>query len=171
LSVVQLRRALFVDLDGTVRETLSGRYSPLDPEDQVVLPGVAARLTEYRERGYFVVGVTNQAGVAFGDLSEADVVAINARLSDLLLPCLFGDILYCPHHPQGWRSGYRVRCEARKPGAGMALTAAARHGLALGESLMVGDREVDRGFAQAAGIPEFHWAWDFFARARPRQFA
>ena len=158
-----------MDLDGTVRETLSGRYSPLDPNDQAVLPGVAERLQAYRERGYLVIGVTNQAGVAFGDLSEADVLAINRRLSEQLLPALFTEILFCPHHPQGWRSGYRVRCEARKPGPGMAVAAAARHGLYLGGSLMVGDREADRGFAAAAGIREFHWAWEFFARARPRR--
>src|SRR5215467_1093571 len=69
---VEGRPALFVDLDNTVRETLSGRAHPIWPEDQTLRPGALDRLEEYRARGYAIVGVTNQGGVAFGTLSEQD---------------------------------------------------------------------------------------------------
>jgi D-glycero-D-manno-heptose 1,7-bisphosphate phosphatase len=162
------RPALFVDLDGTVRETISGRVHPIAPEDQVLRPGVVQRLREYRGRGYAVVGVTNQAGVAFGALSEADVRAINRRLEVELAPGLFDLILYCPYHRYAHISRYRRESECRKPGPGMAYTARDLLGLDLGASLMVGDMEVDSQFAQNAGIPLFYWADEFFG---PSAFA
>jgi D-glycero-D-manno-heptose 1,7-bisphosphate phosphatase len=156
------RPALFVDLDGTVRETLSGRVHPITPEDQVLRPRVPERLREYRGRGYAVVGVTNQAGVAFGTLTEADVRAINYRLETELAPGLFDLILYCPYHRYGHLSRYRRESACRKPNPGMAHTARELLGLDLGASLMVGDMEVDCFFAQNAGIPTFYWADEFF---------
>jgi histidinol phosphatase-like enzyme len=87
--VIARRKALFVDLDGTVRDTKSGRVHPVKPWDQVVLPNVEDKLREYRDVGYMIVGVTNQGGVAFGYLTEEDVIAINRRLADELLPGLF----------------------------------------------------------------------------------
>ncbi len=134
----------------------------MKPWDQVVLPNVEARLREYREDGYLVVGVTNQGGVAFGYLSEDDVVAINRRLADELLPGLFDDILYCPHHPRGGVREYRRECVDRKPGAGMALQARDRLGIDLAQSLVVGDMPTDQEFAVNAGIPSFRWAGEFF---------
>jgi len=162
------RPALFVDLDNTVRETITGRVHPCWPEDQVLLPGVKERLADYQARGYAVVGVTNQGGVAFGTLSEADVRAINRRLEEELAPGLFDLILYCPHHPYGYLRPYAKDAPCRKPSPGMAHEARDRLGLDLGASLMVGDMEVDRLFAENAGIPTFHWAHEFF-RADPEE--
>jgi D-glycero-D-manno-heptose 1,7-bisphosphate phosphatase len=157
------RPALFVDLDNTVRETISGRVHPVRPEDQVLLPGVARRLAEYKARGYAIVGVTNQGAVAFGMLTEADVEAINRRLREELAPGLFDLILFCPHHPYGHVRRYSHDAPCRKPNPGMAFEARDRLGLDLGASLMVGDLEVDQLFAANAGIPVFYWADEFFA--------
>jgi hypothetical protein len=44
----------------------------------------------------------------------------------------------------------------------MAYEARDRLGLDLSASLMVGDMEVDRLFAENAGIPVFYWANEFF---------
>jgi D-glycero-D-manno-heptose 1,7-bisphosphate phosphatase len=161
-----LRSALFVDLDGTVRTTRSGRPHPVRAWDQRLRPGVADALAAYRERGYVVVGVTNQGGVAMGFLTEADVQAINRRLTEELAPGLFDLVLYCPYHPRGRVAAYRRDAACRKPRPGMAFEARDLLGLDLGASLMVGDRDVDRDFAREAGIPSFHWAHDFFRAPR-----
>jgi D-glycero-D-manno-heptose 1,7-bisphosphate phosphatase len=157
-----VRGALFVDLDGTVRDTRSGRVHPVRPWDQVVLPNVEPRLRAIRAEGFLVVGVTNQGGVAFGYLTEEDVVAINARLGEELLPGLFDEILYCPHHPNGRVPAYRLDCPDRKPNPGMALQARDRRGIDLATSEMVGDMPADREFAANAGLRRFHWAQEFF---------
>ncbi len=154
--------ALFVDLDGTVRTTRSGGPHPVRPWDQRLRPGVAARLAAYRERGYAVVGVTNQGGVAMGFLTEADVQAVNRRLTEELAPGLFDLVLYCPYHPRGRVAAYRRDADCRKPRPGMAFEARDRLGIDLGASIMVGDREDDRNFALQAGISRFYWADDFF---------
>ena len=146
-----------------MRETFSGNGFSLDTDDQVVLPNVAERLREARSVGYLVIGVTNQAGVAFGEREEEDVRAINRRLTEGLLPGPFDDILFCPHHVRGWRAAYRRLCPARKPGPAMAFEAARRHGLELLPSVMVGDMATDREFARAVGIGRFFWARDFYA--------
>ncbi len=156
------RPALFVDLDGTVRETISGRVHPVTPEDQVLRPGVKPKLAEYRARGFRVVGVTNQAGVAMGILSEADVRAINHRLEVDLAPGLFDLILYCPYHRYGHIARYRRESACRKPNPGMAYEARELLGIDLAASIMVGDMEVDSLFARNAGIPTFYWADEFF---------
>ncbi|HEV7126143.1 MAG TPA: HAD-IIIA family hydrolase [Ktedonobacterales bacterium] len=156
------RPALFVDLDGTVRDTLSGRVHPLEPWDQRLLPGVVERLRAYRERGYAIVGVTNQGAVGLGWLTEAEVEEINQHLMDELAPGLFDLILYSPYHPRSRFTTPGHHAHWRKPNPGMAFEARNRLGLDLGASLMVGDMETDRLFARNAGIGTFAWAHEFF---------
>jgi D-glycero-D-manno-heptose 1,7-bisphosphate phosphatase len=160
-----LRPALFVDLDNTVRETLTGRSHPLWPEDQELRPGVREKLAEFRDVGYAIVGVTNQGGVAFGTLTEQEVREINHYLSDHLAPGLFDLILFSPYHPYGSITHYARFSHHRKPGPGMAHEARDRLGLDLAISIMVGDRETDRLFAENAGIAHFYWAHEFFGAA------
>lgn len=159
------RRALFVDLDGTVRNTKTGRVHPVKAWDQVLLPGVLERLRQFRAAGYAIVGVTNQGGVAMGSLTEADVQQINQRLTDKLAPDVFDLVLYCPFHPRGRVQAYRQDAPCRKPRPGMAFEARDRLGLDLAASLMVGDLDTDEAFARNAGIGYFYWAEAFFGPA------
>jgi len=156
------RRALFVDLDGTVRATRTGRPHPVKSWDQEIREGVPERLLEYKGRRFKVVGVTNQGGVAFSYLTENDVEEINRRLCEELLPGLFDLVLYCPCHPKGRLAPYRLDSEDRKPNPGMAFKARDALGLDLARSVMVGDSEDDRAFARNAGIGRFFWEREFF---------
>ena len=159
------RPALFLDLDGTVRDTLSGRVHPLEPWDQRLRAGVVPCIQAYRARGYAIVGVTNQGGVGLGMLTERDVDEINARLMHELAPGLFDLILYCPYHPYARHGRYHDQAGCRKPRPGMAYEARDRLGLDLAASIMVGDLEVDRLFARNAGIGTFWWEQEFFRPA------
>jgi D-glycero-D-manno-heptose 1,7-bisphosphate phosphatase len=159
------RPALFLDLDGTVRDTLSGRVHPLEPWDQRLRAHVRPCIEAYRTRGYAIVGVTNQGGVGLGMLTERDVEEINDRLMHELAPGLFDLILYCPYHPYARHSRYRDQADCRKPRPGMAFEARDRLGLDLAASIMVGDLEVDRLFARNAGIGTYYWEHEFFRPA------
>jgi D-glycero-D-manno-heptose 1,7-bisphosphate phosphatase len=161
------RRALFVDLDGTVRFTKTGRPHPVKPWDQRIRAGVKEKLAGYRSQGHAVVAVTNQGGVAMGMLTEDDVRAIHKHLTEELLPDTFDLVLYCPYHPRGRIAEYRRDADCRKPKPGMAIAARDRLGLDLAASIMVGDTDTDEGFAQNAGIGAFHWADDFFGKDEP----
>lgn len=161
------RRALFVDLDGTVRNTKTGRVHPIVPEDQVLRPHVLDTLRAYRDSGYAVVGATNQGGVAFGTLTEDDVREINQYLADVLAPHTFDLVLYCPYHRHGRVEEYRAAATCRKPLPGMAYEARDRLNLDLARSIMVGDLDTDRQFAENAGIGQFFWERDFFGVIGP----
>ena len=165
--MAQKRRALFVDLDGTVRSTKTGRPHPVKLWDQRIRSGVKEKLAEYKAKGYAIVAVTNQGGVAYGLLSEEDVVQINDYLSEKLLPETFDLILYCPYHPRGRVEKYKRDAECRKPKPGMAFEARDKLDLDLGESLMVGDMSTDQEFADNAGIGTYCDAQEFFGPDHP----
>ncbi len=144
--------AVFLDRDGVlVRE----RGFITLPEQLSVLPGAAGALAFLRRRGFRLVVVTNQSGIARGLLTEGDLARLHADLLSRLRaehPGAFWDALYfCPHHPREGHPPYRVDCGCRKPRPGMILRAAAEHGLDPARSWMVGDALRDLEAGRASG--------------------
>jgi len=145
------RRAVFLDRDGTLVDELG--YLA-DPQHLLPYPGIAPPLRRLQDVGYFLCLVTNQSGVARGLLDEATLELIHQRLQEHLR----GDgveldaILYCPHHPDLGDPPYRRACLCRKPGPGLFLEAASRHGLDLPNSWSIGDSERDLDASARAGI-------------------
>lgn len=154
-SAGQGRKALLLDVDGTLRQTKSGEIYPRDPDDVEILPGRRERLLQWLEAGWLLFFVSNQSGVASGKVSEAAVQAGFARTQELLdLPIV--DVAYCPH------PAFPAGCFCRKPMPGMAVALAQKHGLDLSASVMVGDRDTDADFARGIGARYFD-AEVFFA--------
>ena len=148
-------KALFLDPVGTLLALDETRQLPLGPDGAirlVLMPNVAARLAPERDRLVFVV--TNQAGVARGRLSLAQLEQAMAELDRLLGMVLTGWRI-CPHDEGDG-------CPCRKPRPAMLLELAADYGVDMAASLMVGDQEVDRQTAANAGVGGFAWAADFF---------
>jgi histidinol-phosphate phosphatase family protein len=128
-----LRRAAFLDRDGTLnRPPAPGRYITT-PSDLQLLDGVTDAVQQLRRSGYACVVVSNQRGVALGDMSENDLAAIDSRLRELV--DLDGSY-YCTHH-------LNAGCGCRKPEPGMLIRAAAELELDLARSVMIGDSESD----------------------------
>jgi D-glycero-D-manno-heptose 1,7-bisphosphate phosphatase len=144
------RPAVFLDRDGTLVEEVAYLH---DPAEVVLLPGVAGALAALAGAGYALVVATNQAGVARGYYDEAAVARVHRRLRALLAAdgVRLDAVLYCPHHPDGTVGGYAGACRCRKPGPGMLEAAAARLGLDLPASYLIGNHESDVGAAVAAG--------------------
>ena len=80
------------------------------------------------------------------------ITGINDRLGGP-----FTDWRLCPHMGDDG-------CACRKPRPGMFLDLASAHAIDLAASVHVGDSDKDA--AAAAGIPTFHWAWEFFRPGR-----
>ena len=149
-KATQGRPAAFLDRDGTVIE--EAHY--LAHEAQVVLaPGAAAAMRRLREAGYLLVMVTNQSGVGRGILTEEELARIHALLNEMLAAggAALDDIYYCPHLPGAPVKEYDRECDCRKPGAGMLLAAAEKHGVDLERSVMIGDAERDVQAGAKAG--------------------
>jgi histidinol-phosphate phosphatase family protein len=148
---VYKNKALFLDIDGTLRVTehLPNKYPTHPDEVQLIRPAATmkAKLQSYRKAGYNLIGVSNQSGIAKGTVTQAQVDEIFERTRQLIgftkeeFP-----ILYCPH------SSFPASCFCRKPGVGMAMEAIMKLKLDPEECTMVGDMKTDEEMAKRLNI-------------------
>ncbi|MBS0657687.1 MAG: HAD-IIIA family hydrolase [Verrucomicrobia bacterium] len=147
-------KGLLLDVDGTIRQTVSGEIYPRDPADVALLPGRREVLQRWLDDGYQLFFVSNQSGVASGNVTAEAVEACFARTVELLgLPVT--EIAYCPH------PAFPAGCFCRKPLPGMGIFLSDRHGLAREHLVMVGDMASDQQFAESLGARFVHTN-DFF---------
>jgi D-glycero-D-manno-heptose 1,7-bisphosphate phosphatase len=145
------KRALFLDRDGVVNEEVG--Y--LHRVDEVrFVEGIFSLCRTAMRLGYRLIVVTNQAGIARGFYSEEDFHALMEWMREALRAegVELDAVYYCPFHPEHGVGRYKCEHEDRKPGTGMLRKGAVEFGIALGESVMVGDRCSDVGAANAAGL-------------------
>ena len=146
------RKAIFLDRDGVLNRD-DGYVHRV--EDLILLPRVGEALRELRTRGFLLVVVSNQAGVARGYFGLDDVARFNDALQ-ARLTSEFGvrldDFYFCPFHPQGTVAEFARESHHRKPAPGMILDAIARHGIARESSYLVGDKHSDVESAVRAGV-------------------
>ncbi len=133
-------RAVFLDRDGVLNRAIvrDGRpYSPAGLDELEVTPGAREALARLKGAGFLLICVTNQPDVARGLQRRETVEAMHDALR-AVLP--LDDLLVCYHSDSD-------HCACRKPAPGLLLEAAARHGVDLSQSFMVGDRwrDVDAG--------------------------
>lgn len=130
---------VFLDKDGTLVEDVP--YN-VDPERVRLAPRAADAVRLLAERGWRVVVVTNQSGVARGMFAVAALEGVRTRIAALLRDeCNAGlaGFYYCPHHPDGSVAEFAVPCGCRKPGTGLLEQAASDLAVSLRDSWMVGD--------------------------------
>jgi D-glycero-D-manno-heptose 1,7-bisphosphate phosphatase len=151
-----LRPAAFLDRDGVLNEDL-GYVSR--PEEFRWCNGAVEGVKVLNELGYLVIVITNQAGVAYGMYEEEAVVELHNWMNSELgrHEARIDGFYYCPHHPQGVRSGYAFTCECRKPRPGMLLRAIHEWNADRSRSFLIGDKQTDIEAAEAAGIPGLLW--------------
>ncbi len=138
-----LRAAVFMDRDGTlVRE----RGYLADPDELELLPGVPGALQNLRAAGFALIVISNQSGVGRGLFPLTRVHEAMARLRRLLRDhgVELDAIYFCPHRPD-------EGCTCRKPGPGLLERAAVDQGLALGRSVMIGDKLIDAEAGRRSG--------------------
>ena len=145
------RPALFLDRDGVLIEE---REYLADPAGVALLPGAAECMLAFRGRGFAIVVITNQSGIARGKFGWPEFFAVNARLASLLQANGAGwdMVLACPHHPTAGVGAYARDDSWRKPNSGMIDFAAAQLSIDVASSILVGDKEVDLKAGLAAGV-------------------
>lgn len=150
------------DLDGTLitsyMETLGKEYHVW-----YILPGRLEALKFLKESGKEIAVVTNQAGLAYGYVEEADWYRKAMKVGSIVgLP--WESLFYvCFGHPNGTVKGvtYQWDDTRRKPSGVMLLEAMADARIAKARTCMVGDMRTDEEAAQAAGVDYFD-VKDFF---------
>lgn len=145
-------KALFLDYDGTLRETRSGDKWPVKPDDIRPLPGRGEKIRAYADRGYHIIGVSNQSGCSRKPGEKGYLTHTMAsecfRETDRLLGIADVDRkhLYAPDRGGPPRSFWR------KPCPGMGALAVEQLRLDPKSCLMVGDRKEDQTFAERCGF-------------------
>lgn len=139
------RPAVLMDRDGTLIEE---RHYLHDPEEVALVEGAGPALRSLAAKGYALVVVTNQSGVARGFFDVAQVMEVHRRLEELLRAeeVRLDGLYLCPHHPD-----HDGPCACRKPAPGMGEQAARELGLDLARSWVIGDKASDVDFGRALG--------------------
>lgn len=147
----RLRPAVFLDRDGTINEDV-GYLTDL--AELRIYPFAPDAIRLLRRAGFATVVVTNQGGIARGVLTEALVQETHRRMAERLARAgaAIDAWYHCPHHPASVVPDLCTPCECRKPGTAMPRAAAARLGLDLSRSWVIGDhwRDVQMGHAIGA---------------------
>lgn len=142
-----MNKAVFLDRDGVLNKELGDYVCRL--EDFKVLGHNFEALKELQNRGYLLIVITNQGGLAKGWYT----VDILNKMHDQLKKeyaeqgVLISEVYYCNHHPE-----YNGKCLCRKPGSLMLEKAVARFEIDASQSYFIGDRERDVLAGEAAGV-------------------
>jgi D-glycero-D-manno-heptose 1,7-bisphosphate phosphatase len=136
-------KAVFLDRDGVLNEEM-GTYV-WEPAKFLICPGVPESLARLKAAGYYLIVVTNQAGIAKKLYAAADVRACHAKLQAACNNAL--DALYFSDaHPSVSES------ILRKPDSGMLEKAVARFNLDVSQCWIVGDRLRDMQAGATLGV-------------------
>ncbi len=138
-----LNKAIFLDRDGVLNDEIGDYVWKLDKF--IVSPGVPESLARLKAAGYYLIVVTNQAGIAKKLYTAADVHACHAKLQAACGNVL--DALYfSAAHPSVSDS------IMRKPDSGMFEKAVARFNLDPAQCWIVGDRYRDMEAGAKIGV-------------------
>jgi D-glycero-D-manno-heptose 1,7-bisphosphate phosphatase len=150
-----LRPAVFLDRDGTINVSVvrDGKpYAPTRLEEFRLYEGIPEACRALKAAGYALVVATNQPDVGRGEVAEAVIESMHARLLELVPEIDRIEVCYDP------ADGLSNR---RKPEPGMLLDAAAVLGLDLSRSWMVGDRWRDIACGKRAGARTIFINFDY----------
>ncbi|MCF2520701.1 HAD-IIIA family hydrolase [Dyadobacter sp. CY351] len=128
-------KCIFLDRDGVLNEDCPDYLYEL--EKLIIPEGVPEALKAFKKAGFLLIVVTNQAGIAKGLYTAANVHAIHEAMQKVSDNAL-DDLYFSPYHPSV--SGVSL---SRKPGSLMLEKAIAKYNIDVTKSWMIGDRDRD----------------------------
>src|SRR5512136_2389307 len=96
---MMLRRAVFLDRDGTINEEREYLHRV---EDFAFIPGAPEAIRDLRRASFLIIVVTNQSGIGRGYYDEAALARLHAHMDNelALVGAAVDAYYYCPHHPR-----------------------------------------------------------------------
>lgn len=137
------KKAVFLDRDGVINVDHGYVYAQGDFE---FVSGIFELLSFFKSRGYLLLVVTNQSGIARGYYSIDDFLQLTKFMQEEIknkIGFQLDKVYFCPH---------LEGCKCRKPEIGMFNEACMDFDLDLKNSIMIGDKESDMWAAQNAGV-------------------
>lgn len=144
-------RAAFIDRDGVINVDRNYVHKIRDFE---FISGSIDGLRLLSRKGYLLIVITNQAGIAKGYYTVEDYQRLTDYMKDELQKhsVTLDGVFYCPHHPNGVVEEFSVTCKCRKPAAGMIEEAKMQFSIDLCSSVIIGDKASDIEAGVFAGI-------------------
>ncbi len=136
-----MNKALFLDRDGTINID----YGYVGSVDKFVfIDGVFDFCTAAQMRGYQIIVITNQSGIARGYYTDADYRIVTKYMCDEFARhgIKITGVLHCPE----------LSGPNRKPNPGLFFQAQKMYNIDMAASVSVGDKERDIQAARAAGV-------------------
>ncbi|MCR4917704.1 MAG: HAD-IIIA family hydrolase [Alphaproteobacteria bacterium] len=142
--------ALFLDRDGVINKDIGYLHTIKDCKFNPWIFGICK---VFKQRGYKLIVVTNQAGIAKGKYTEQDYKILTEYIHSEFRKqdCEITAEYHCPYHIDGFPP-YNRNSFYRKPNPGMILRAAKDHNIDLSKSILIGDSETDIMAGARAGI-------------------
>lgn len=136
-------KAVFLDRDGIINEDTG---YVIRREDVTFSQGIFSFCRMALRKGYKLIVITNQSGVARGYFTLQEVEALHRWIGEQFErnEIKITDFFVSPFHEKAIQPEYRRTSLLRKPNPGMVLLAAEKWNLDLTRCFMVGDKESDR---------------------------
>ena len=143
-----MNKALFLDRDGVINIEKDYLYKI---EDFEFIDGVFDACKYFQKRGYILIIITNQAGIARGKYTENDFNKLTEWMEKKFNSqgIFISKIYHCPHHPD-----FTQTCDCRKPKPGMICRAQKEFKIDLSKSILIGDKESDIQAGINSGITQ-----------------
>jgi len=141
-----MKKALFLDRDGVINIEKNYLHKI---EDFEFIDGVFETCRYFQNKGYLLIIITNQAGIARGKYTENDFQILTTWMLEQFQKqnIEITQVYHCPHHPD-----FTGPCNCRKPKPGMILAAKEEFNIDLGKSVLVGDKNSDIEAGIRAGV-------------------
>ena len=134
-------KALFLDRDGTINVDYGYVYQP---EKFELIDGIVELCQKAQEKGYIIIVITNQSGIARGYYTEEDYKILEQYMINKFseLGIKITDVFHCPE----------LSGERRKPECGMFLEAQQKYNINMETSVSIGDKQRDVEAGKKAGV-------------------
>lgn len=139
-------KAIFLDRDGVINREI-GRYV-MNPDEFEILPTVLESMKIMASRGFKLIIITNQGGIAKKLYTHETLALIHEKLFDACRKegIQIDDLYYSPHHEITGKS------ISRKPDSLMIERALSKHNIDPSSSYFIGDSDRDIEAAQKVNI-------------------
>ncbi len=140
-----MKKAVFLDRDGVINVERGYTHRL---EDFVILPDLLEVLQLFQKKGYLLIVISNQSGIAKGLYKQQEVEILHKFMVQEFTKngIELSEIYYCVHHPDV------SKCICRKPDSLFVEKALARFNIDAKQSYFIGDKERDTEAAEKAGV-------------------